>query len=189
MPCARTIDFTVSTRVGPGIETRWSDRWFSHASAISAGVAPFRSATFAQHPLVRQLLQPSAAAKRPMGDELDAMCDAVFDNAIEQVLVVPHAQLHLHRGDVGDAPRFVDLADLHVAQPDALDEPLVFECGERAQCCRERHAWVRRMQLIQVDCVQRRVPAGSLHMPTADGAPGRPAPTGRAVVSVRPSWR
>src|SRR5262245_9801151 len=98
-----------------------------------------------------QLAYPPRSAEWPIGDQLNAVSDAVLDDAVEQIFVVPDAYLDLHRRDLSDAPRLFDVAHFHVAQPDAFRQSLVFEGRKRTNGRRQRHARVRRMQLIQVE--------------------------------------
>jgi hypothetical protein len=93
----------------------------------------------------------TCSAKRAIRDQLDPVLDAVAHDAVQEVLVVPHAQLHLHRRNRGDAPRLLDLTDIHVAQTHALDEPFVLQHGERPHAGGEGRSRVHGMQLIQVD--------------------------------------
>ncbi len=76
---------------------------------------------------------------------------AELDDAAQHVVVVPQAQLDLHRVDAGDALRLFDLADGDVAQTNAVDQPAAPQRVQRAHARRERHARIRRVQLIEVD--------------------------------------
>jgi len=70
------------------------------------------------------------------------MRDAILDDPIEQVLVVPHAQLDLHRGDVRDVSSLLDLTHIHIAQTETRDESLVFQRRESTDARGERHSWI-----------------------------------------------
>ena len=79
------------------------------------------------------------------------MRDAVLDDAAQQVVVVPDAQLDLHGGDVGDAARLFDLPDGHVAESDVRDQALILQRGERADARGERRSRIGRVKLIEID--------------------------------------
>ena len=76
-------------------------------------------------------------------------------------VVVPHAQLDLHGGDLRDAPRLFDLADGDVAQADRLDQAVALQRRERAHARRQRRARIGRVELIEIDALDaERSPAG-----------------------------
>ena len=91
------------------------------------------------------------SAERPVREEPDAVGDAVLGHAAQKAVVVPDAQLHLHRGNVGDPSRLLDLSDGHVAEANVLDRPVALQRGERAHAGCERRSRVRRVKLIQMD--------------------------------------
>jgi hypothetical protein len=76
-----------------------------------------------------------------------------MDHSVQDVRVQPEIQFHLHRGDLRDAPRFFDLADVDVAQTDALDESLILECRKRADACRKWGPRVDCVKLIQLNAL------------------------------------
>ena len=135
-----------------------------------------------QHRMVAQLAKSSRAAERAIGNQLDAVRDAVLHHAVQQVLVVPDAQLHLHCGDLGDAPGLLDLADVDVAQAHTLDEALVLQRGERSHAGGERRPRIRRVELIEIDAI-------SSQRPQAGFAGGTQVtrPSVRYPISLRPS--
>ena len=91
------------------------------------------------------------SAERSVGEEPDAVGDAVLGHSAQKAVVVPDAQLHLHRGNVGDASRLLDLSDVHVAETDVFDRAIALQRGERAHAGRERRSRVRGVKLIQMD--------------------------------------
>lgn len=61
-----------------------------------------------------------------LGKQTQAVC-TVLGYAAQKVVVVPDAQLHLDRGDLGDAPCLLDLTDRHIAETDRVDQPVAFK--------------------------------------------------------------
>ena len=77
-------------------------------------------------------------------------------------VVVPDAQLDLHGGDLRDAPRFLDLSDVHVAETDRLDQRRrVSERASARTLVDKRRSRIGRVELIEMDAVDaERAPAG-----------------------------
>src|SRR5688572_25625498 len=101
--------------------------------------------------LMTQLTHTARPAERPIGDQLKAVFGAVLDDTVEHVLVVPHAQLDLHRGNVRDASSLVDLAHIDIAQTNARDESLILQRRECTDARGERHSWIGCVQLVEID--------------------------------------
>ena len=96
--------------------------------------------------------------------------------------VVPETELDLHRRDLRDSAGLLDLADVHVAEADTLDEPVVPERSERTHARRERRPRVGRVKLVQMNTVHaERAQAGF-----ARGAQ-MPAPSVRYPLALRSS--
>src|SRR6185503_11449565 len=100
-----------------------------------------------------QLTYSPRATERPIRNQLDVMRDAILDDPVEHVLVVPDAQLDLHRGDVRDVSSLLDLTHIHIAQTDARGEPLIFQPRECTDARGERHSWIGCVQLVEIDAL------------------------------------
>jgi hypothetical protein len=96
-------------------------------------------------------MNSSRTAERPIRQDLDVVREAVVDDAVEKVVVVPDAHFDLHGRNLGDASRLLDLSNVHVAETDARNEALLLESSQRSYAGREWHARIRCVQLIQVD--------------------------------------
>ena len=116
-----------------------------------AGVVP--GGNRGEHGVDGQSSRPLHAAERAVGEQGNAVREAAGDHAVQDVVVFPHAQFHLDRGDLGDAPGLFDLPDVHVAETDRLDVPVALQAVERANARRERLTRVRRVQLIEVKAI------------------------------------
>jgi hypothetical protein len=129
---------------------------------------------------------PTGSSKRAVTEERDAVGGAELDDAAQHVVVVPQAQLDLHRVDVGDLPRLFNLADRHVAQADAGDQAAAPQAVQGAHARRERHARIRRVQLIEVDPVDaQRAQAGFARRRQGPGAAvSCPAPFGSSQAAL-----
>ena len=125
---ARASEWTVSTREAPGTGTMTGrqiaqpgDRDFERRRPVRAARrrAPCRHGPAA-----------AAAARRP-GDRRAAGCRARCSTRRRRrgCRVLPRAQFHLHRRNLGDAPRLLDLSDGDVAQADRLDDPSRFNAS------------------------------------------------------------
>ncbi len=100
------------------------------------------------------------------------MREAACDHPVQDVVVLPDAQFHLHRRDLGDAPGLLDLSDVHVAQTDRVDVAIALQGVERAHARRERHTWIRRVQLVEVNAIDAERAAAGL---ARGGQVARPA--------------
>ena len=103
-----------------------------------------------------------STAERAIRQQAQPVLEAVARNAAQKVLVMPQAQLDLNRVDLGDAPRFFDLPDGHVAEADGADAAVTLEGGERAHAGRKRHARVGAVELIQGDAIDAECTAAGL---------------------------
>ena len=83
--------------------------------AVCCGQSGQNRITFDATPALR-------AAEGTIGEQREAVPETVADNPAQHARVVPQAQLDLHRGDLGDAPGFLDLSDGNVTQPDGVDQ-------------------------------------------------------------------
>ena len=105
----------------------------------------------AEQRIGRDRAPPARAAKRPVGHQPDAVQDAVAGHPAQDVCVLPGIQLDLHRGDLRDLARFLQLTQVDVAQTDRLDPAVALERVEGAHARGERHAWIGGVELIQRD--------------------------------------
>ena len=96
---------------------------------------------------------PLGPADRAIGEQGDVVRDAVLGHAAQDVVVLPDAQLDLHRGDLGDAPRLLDLADGDIAEADRLDAPVPLQRRQRADARRQRRSRIEGMELIEMDAL------------------------------------
>ena len=98
----------------PGIGSITGERRSSQASAICAGVAPWRSAIFSER-------RAAVAAQREERHEHDPLALAVVDDvvvpALGEVVVV------LHGRDRHDPAGALDLLDAHLRDADVADRP------------------------------------------------------------------
>ena len=88
-------------------------------------------------------------AEWAVGQQRDAMGEAVLDDSTQDAAVVPQAQLDLHRSDVGDPAGFLNLPDGDVAQPHCLDQAAPHQRVQGADAGGQRHAWIRRVKLVE----------------------------------------
>ena len=84
------------------------------------------------------------------------------DDAAQKAVVVPHAQLDLHRSYLGDLLRLLDLRHVDVAQPDAFDPAIALERGQCADARRQRRSRIGCVQLIQLDALDAERPPARL---------------------------
>ena len=75
---------------------------------------------------------------------------------------MPRAQLDLHGRNVGELPGFLDLADVDVAQSDAIDVAVALQRRQRADARGERRSRVRRVELVEVDALDAERPPARL---------------------------
>jgi hypothetical protein len=75
-------------------------------------------------------------------------------------MIVPDAQLDLHRIDLGESSRFIDLPDRDVAEADRADETVAFQLPERADARGERRSWIGSVELVEVQA-RNSMPASS----------------------------
>ena len=92
---------------------------------------------------------PFRAAERAVGQQRDAIGEAVLDDATEDAAVVPQAQLDLHRRDVGDATGFLNLPDGDIAEPDCLDQAAPRQRVQGADAGGQRDPRIRRVKLVE----------------------------------------
>jgi hypothetical protein len=93
------------------------------------------------------------SAQRAVREQQEALGLAPLGDPAAQRLVLPGAQLDLDGRDLGDAQRFLELAGRHVAEPDALHQPVATQGGQRAHAGGERHPRVRSVELVEVDAL------------------------------------
>ena len=77
-----------------------------------------------------------------------ALLQHLFVRAIRDVVAI------LHRNDFREPLRAAQLARIDVRQPDVKDLPFLLQAHELAHRIFERHPWIGRMQLVQVDALQ-----------------------------------
>ena len=172
----------------PATGTMSGERSISHASAISNARRVVRGRHAGEHADRRSVVAPPLRCRRAAGRpaaECRGRCSS-STTPLRDVVVLPDAQLHLHRGDLGDAPGLLDLSDGHVAEADRLDEPVALQRVERADARRERSSRIGRVQLVEVNALDaERAPAG-LARGASGGARGHPAPSRLRAASGRP---
>ena len=95
----------------------------------------------------------SRPAERTIGEQPDAVREAIAGHTAEDMVVVPDAQLDLDGIDVGETPRLLDLPDGHVAETNPLNQPVSLQRSQPTDAGRERSARIRHVELIEVDAV------------------------------------
>ncbi len=105
---------------------------------------------------------PLRSTDRAIREQRDAVRDAVLGHAVQDVVVLPDAQLDLNRRDLGDASGLFDLTDVHIAEANRLDVPVPFERRERADAGCERRSRIGGVQLVQVDALDAERPPARL---------------------------
>ena len=91
------------------------------------------------------------AAQRRVRDQRDAELLAALDQPAAQRAVVVDAQRDLDGGDRRELERLVELVAVDVGQPDARDQALVEQPGERADRGAPRRAGIGRVDQVEVD--------------------------------------
>jgi hypothetical protein len=92
---------------------------------------------------------PLRAPERPVGEDPDAPVAAVLGDAVQEVVVAPGGELHLHRRDRHDLLRLPDLAHRHVREPDLRDEPLAAESRQGAHARGKGDTRVGGVELVE----------------------------------------
>ena len=161
IPWARATDCAVSTRVGPGMGTTSARQVAQPGQRDLERRGAVARRESRQHGIRDGAAPALRTAERPVRQQPDAVRDAVLGHAAQNAVVVPDAQLGLDGGNLGDAPRLLDLSDVHIAETDRLDQAVAFQRGERPDAGRERRSRVGRMELIEMDAIDaERAPAG-----------------------------
>ena len=184
---ARADDDTVSMRVAPATGTMTAERPISHARrSRRAGAVPGGDACKDR---VRRAVAPVGRRRRAVGEQRDVVGEAVRPRRSD-VVVLPDVEFHLDSRDLGDAPGFLDLADVTLQRPIDSTNHRVSTRRARAPPSRRRTR-VRSMKLIEW-IVRRRARGGSLDTRPPGAARGRqlPMPCGRvAALGCDPNAR
>ena len=128
------------------------------------------------------------AERRPR-QERDPALLAQRDLALVDRRPVLERQLVLHRDDVDDRARQLDLLDVRVGDPDPAHLALVLQLLERADRLLVRDVRVGAVVLVEVDPVGARARAATPRRPRGCAPAGRRAPTPRRCACGRPWWR
>ena len=135
-----------------------------------------------EHGIGGEPSRPLDASERAVGKQGNVVREAAGDHAVQDVVVLPDVQFHLDRGDLGDAPGFLDLPDVYVAETDRLDVTIALQGVERAHARCERHTRIRRVQLIEVNAIDAERAAAGL---ARRGQVARPAVRYPAALRTR----
>src|SRR5688500_8360638 len=100
-----------------------------------------------------QLQVEAATPHRTIGEEADPLARTVVDDAVAKGLPEKGIEAVLYGGDRCDGRCELDLVYRDVREPDAKDLPLFPQTFERPNAVLERHAIVRRVELVQGDCL------------------------------------